>query len=273
MLDVAIVGSGPAALTAAMYVARAGLTVEVIEKNRMGGSLPDISHLTNYPGFDGGGDELANRMLAQIQNLGVYYDFGVCRSLKPFVIDSEEKFVRAIIIAPGTEPVHIDLPTTKPVYYSVPSEKDQFLSKKVLIIGGGNSAVSEALYLAKNVTKTLAIISHEKLKAEKRLIDELRTLKNVIIYEEMEPTIEFLDSFDGIFVIVGKKPATDFLPKEILDDEGYILTDDTHMTKIPGVFAAGDARAGTLKQPIAAAADGAIAAIGAIDFLNLGKHF
>ena len=273
MLDIAIIGSGPAALTAAMYVARAGLNVEIIEKNRMGGSLPDISHLTNFPGFDGEGEELANRMLTQLQGLGVYSDFGVCKSIKPFIIDDEEKFVRAIIVAPGTEPIHIDLPTIKPIFYSVPSEKEQYISKKVLIVGGGNSAVSEAIYLAKNVVKTLTIISHERLKAEKKLIDELRMLKNVIIYEEMEPTIEFLDSFDGIFVIVGKKPATDFLPKEMLDDEGYILTDDTHMTKIPGVFAAGDACAGTLKQPIAAAADGAIAAIGAIDFLSLGKHF
>ena len=273
MLDVAIIGSGPAALTAAMYVARAGLTVEIIEKNRMGGSLPDISHLSNFPGFDGEGGELAERMLMQVKNLGAYYDYGVCKSIKPFMIDGEEKFVRAIIVAPGTEPIHIDLPTAKPIFYSVPSEKDQFISKKVLIVGGSNSAVSEAIYLAKNVVKSLAIISDEKLKAERMLVNELRSLKNVVIYEEMEPTIEFLDSFDGIFVIVGKKPATDFLPREMLDDEGFILTDNTHMTKIPGVFAAGDACAGTLKQPIAAAADGAMAAIGAIDFLNLGKRF
>lgn len=273
MLDLAIIGSGPAGLTAAIYASRAGLAVEITEKNRMGGSLPDISHLTNFPGFDGEGGELANNILSQIQKLGVYTDFGVCKSIKPFIVDKEEKFTRSILLAVGTEPIHLELPTTKPVFYSVPSEKNQFISKKILIIGGGNSAVSEALYLAKNIAKTVTIITHERLKAEITQINELRTLKNVIVYEEMEPTIEFLDSFDGIFVMVGKKPATDFLPKEMLDEDGFIITDVNYMTKIPGVFASGDARSGTLKQPLTASADGAISAINIIDFLNLGKHF
>lgn len=273
MLDLAIIGSGPAALTAAMYASRAGLTVEIFEKNRMGGSLPDVSELTNFPGFEGSGQELANRMLTQNQKLGVYSEFGLCTSIKPFIIDKEEKFVRSVLIATGTEPIHLDLPTTKPVFYTVPSEAENFISKNVLIIGGGNTAVSEALYLAKTTVKSLSLISHTRIKAEKKLVDELRSLKHVTIYENTEPTIEFLNSFDGIFVLVGRKPTTSFLPEELLDEDGFIVTDKNYMTKIPGVFAAGDVRSGTLKQPLAAAADGAVAAINVSDFLTLGKHF
>ncbi|MBR3368583.1 NAD(P)/FAD-dependent oxidoreductase [Candidatus Saccharibacteria bacterium] len=273
MLDLAIIGSGPAALTAAIYASRAGLTVEVIEKNRMGGSLPDISYLANFPGFDGSGQDLANRLLGQIKNLGVYNDFGVCDSIKPFKIDGEEKFARSILVATGTEPIHLDLPIQKPVYYTVPSVNDNVISQNVLVIGGGNFAVSEALYLAKNTVKNLTLISHTNIKAEKRQIDELRSMKHVTIYENYEPTVDFLNAFDAIFVLVGKKPMTSFLPKELLDDDGFIITDTNYMTKIPGVFAAGDVRSGTLKQPLAAASDGAIAAINISDFLSLGKHY
>ncbi len=273
MLDLAIIGSGPAALTAAIYATRAGLSVEVIEKNRMGGSLPDISRLTNFPGFEGSGQDLANRLLAQIKNLGVYNDFGVCSSIKPFTVDGQEKFARAILIATGTEPIHLDLPTKKPVNYTVPSVNDNYLSKNVLVIGGGDFAISEALYLAKNTVKSLTIISHTNLKAEKRLVDELKSLRYVTIYENFEPTIEFLDSFDGIFVLVGKKPMSNFMPKELLDENGYIITDENYMTKIPGVFVAGDVRSGTLKQPLTAAADGATAAINISNFLSQGKHY
>lgn len=273
MLDLAIIGSGPAALTAAMYASRAGLTVEIFEKNRMGGSLPDISDLSNFPAFEGSGQELANRMLTQNQKLGVYSDFGTCTSIKPFMIDKEEIFVKSILVATGTEPIHLDLPTTKPVFYTVPSEAENYTSKNVLVIGGGNTAVSEALYLAKNTVKSLSLITHTRIKAEKRLVDELRSISHVTIYENTEPTIEFLNSFDGIFVLVGRKPATSFLPQELLDEDGFIATDENYMTKIPGVFAAGDARSGTLKQPLAAAADGAVAAINISDFLSLGKHY
>ena len=273
MLDLAIIGSGPAALTAAMYASRAGLSVEVIEKNRMGGSLPDISSLANFPGYEGSGQGLADRLISQVKNLGVYNDFGVCTSVKPFIVDNEEKFVRSILIATGTEPIHLDLPTEKPIYYTVPSVRDNFISKNVLVIGGEDYAVSEALYLAKNTVKSLTIISHTSLNAEKRAVDELKSLRHITIYENYEPTIEFLNSFDGIFVLVGKKPMSSFMPKELLDEHGYIVADENYMTKIPGVFVTGDVRSGSLKHPLAAAADGATAAIKIHNFLSLGNHY
>lgn len=268
MLDLAIIGSGPAALTAAIYASRAGLSVEITEKNRMGGALPDISHLGNFPGYDGNGQEFANRMMSQIQNLGVYTNFGTCTSVKPLVVDGEEKFTKAVLLATGSEPIHIELPTSKPISYCALCDAPLYYGKKVLVIGGGNSAVGEALFIAKNITKEVSLITHSELKAEKKLVDELRSLKHVKIYENSEPSAEFLNNFDGIFVLVGKKPATSFLPNDILDQDGYIVTDQDYMTRIPGVFAAGDVRATTCKQAVVAAADGAMAAIKIAEFLH-----
>lgn len=273
MIDLAIIGSGPAALTAAIYASRAGLTVQIYEKNRLGGALPDISHIANFPGYDGDGETLAKTLVSQVQNLGVYVDFGTCTSLKPLIIDDEEQFVKSVLIATGSEPVHLDLPTTKPVSYCALCDAPLYISKNVLVIGGGNSAVGEALYLAKNIAKTVTVVTHSLLKAEKKIADELRACKNVTIMENTEPTIDLLEQFDGIFVLIGKKPATQFLPQEMLDEDGFIITDVNYMTKVPGVFAAGDVRSGSLKQAITAASDGAMAAINISDFLSLGKHF
>lgn len=267
MLDLAIIGSGPAALTAALYAARAGLKTEVFEKNRFGGALPDISHLANFPGFDGEGKDLGEKLVAQAKSAGAKISYGTCTSLSPLIIDDEKIEAKAILIATGSAPRTLEVETTSPVSYCVLCDGTLYKEKNVCIVGGGNSAIGEAVHLAK-IAKSVTIISHSCLKAQPALIAELKSFENVKILEDTEPTSELLDSFDGVFVLIGKCPATSFVPKDLLDNSGFIKTDDNFMTKTPGIFAAGDVRSGSIKQAVTAAAEGASAALAIADFLT-----
>lgn len=267
MLDLAIIGSGPAALTAALYARRSGLSVEIFEATSFGGALQEISHLANFPGFDGTGKELSEKLIAQVKSAGAQFSYGTCTSVQPLVIDGEEKLARAVLIATGSIPKTLSLPTTKPVSYCVLCDGSLYAGKNVLVIGGGNSAIGEAASLAK-IAASVTVVSHSPLKAEESLILELKSHKNVKILESTEPTTLPLDSFDGIFVLIGKAPASDFMPASALDESGYIITDSDFQTRVPGVFAAGDVRASSLKQAIIAAGEGAAASVSIENFLK-----
>lgn len=267
MMDLTIIGSGPAALTAALYAARAGLKVEIFERSSFGGALTEISHIANFPGFDGEGKDLSEKLISQVKALGVKFSYGTCSSTSPLFIDDEKVETRAILIATGSEPIHLNVPTSAPVSYCALCDGDLYQGKNVLVIGGGNSAVGEAIHLAK-IAKSVTLLSHSALKAQPVSVNELRSLNNVKIIENTEPTTEFLNSFDGVFVLIGKRPASSFFPPNLLDESGYIKTDANFMTGQPGVFAAGDVRSGTVKQAITASADGAAAAIKIADFLK-----
>lgn len=267
MPDLAIIGSGPAALTAAIYARRAGLSVEIFEATSFGGALQEISHLANFPGFDGEGKELSEKLIAQAKSAGAKFTYGTCTSVSPLIIDGEEKLARAVLIATGSTPKTLALPTTKPISYCVLCDGALYAGKNVLVVGGGNSAVGEAISLA-NIASSVTVVSHSPLKAEESLILELKSKKNVKILESTEPTTLPLDSFDGIFVLVGKAPASSFMPTSALDENGYIITDKDFQTRVPGVFAAGDVRAGSLKQAIIAAGEGASASVSIENFLK-----
>lgn len=272
MLDLAIIGSGPAALTATIYAARAGLKVEVFEKAKIGGALIEIDRIENYPGFIGSGTELAKNLEEQAKLAGAKISYGECDKVSAsgenleLSIDGEPVSARAVLVATGSEPKPLELDTKTPISYCALCDAQLYQGKNIAVIGGGNSAIQEALYLSEIVNK-IVLYSHSGLKADAYLLDKIKARDNIEIHENSMPTKAELDAFDGIFVFIGKRPATTFLPAEVLNNEGYIETKN-YMTKLPGLFAAGDVRADSVKQAITAAADGAAAAIAITEFLK-----
>ncbi len=285
MLDLAIIGGGPAALSAAIYAARAGLKVQVFEKADFGGTLPEISRIENYPGFLGAGRKLADSMRSQAKQAGATLSYGECTSIQAvppqsnapatppatsaspvlqFVIDDEPLQARTILIATGSEPKKLPFSLQIPVSYCALCDGPLVKGKNVVVVGGANSAVQEALFLASLAAK-VTIITHSHLKADRELLDRLPHHTNITIIENTEPTPELLKQFDHCFVYIGKNPATKFLPSAILNESGYVRCGGQgrlpHQTSLEGVFAAGDVREDSIKQVVTAAGDGAAAAI------------
>lgn len=283
VLDVAILGAGPAGLSAGIYLARANYKCTIYSAGAIGGALQEISKISNYPGFMGTGPELANVMHEQAKLAGAKIEYGKCTEVRisenadsaRFIlkIDGEDVFARAVLVASGSEPKTLQFEPQKPVSYCALCDGDLTRGKDVVVVGGGNSAVQEAIYLAK-LAKKVTIISHSTLKAEKYLQKKAAEVGNIEIIKGTEPTVEILDQFDYIFVYIGKRPASsclDSLGEQILDQQGYIKTgagERGHETAQSGLFAAGDVRAGLIHQVVTAAGDGAVAAIEIIDFLK-----
>lgn len=282
ILDVAILGAGPAGLSASIYLARANYKCTVFSSGAIGGALQEISKISNYPGFVGSGPELAEVMKGQTEAAGASIKYGKCAEVRivegneaRFVlkIDDEDVYARAVLVASGSEPKTLEFEPHKPVSYCALCDGDLVRGKNIAVVGGGNSAAQEALYLA-NLARKVTIIAHSALKAEKYLQERAAKAGNIEIIEHTEPTTEVLDQFDQIFIYIGKRPASSYLEMmsgEILDDQGYVLTGGgqrKHETVQPGLFAAGDVRAGLIHQVVTAAGDGAIAAIEIIDYLK-----
>ncbi len=286
-LDLAIIGGGPAALSAAIYAARAGQKVTVFERAEIGGALPRIAKLDNYPGFQGSGRDLAKNMRTQAERAGAKIAYGECSGLSKtaetftLTIDGEPVQSRTVLVATGSEPrplaPELAQNLQKPVSYCALCDAELAKGKHVVVIGGGNSAFQESLLLAPLVDQ-LTLVSHSPFRADSCLITQLKSLQNVTLRENFEPTADFLNAFDHIFVFIGQRPSTTFLKNfpEILDSQGYILTsaqetstsNPDHSTSIPGLFAAGDVRANVLRQVVTAAADGASAAVEIAHFLQ-----
>lgn len=297
MLDLAIIGSGPAALSAALYVARAGKQVTVFERGEIGGELSRIDRIENYPGYSGSGRDLATAMRDQATQAGAKISYGECRKITrdkdgvfTLTIDDEKVQASTVLVASGSEPRRLRFKLKKPVSYCALCDGVLAKGQNVAVIGGGNSALQGALYLAPIVSH-LTLISHSPLKADTHLCKKVRSLDNIIIHEDLEPTAKLLDDFDYIFVFIGTRPATKWLKNlstekvvhkdnklfkfeiikdiHLFDSEGYLVTGgrkrSAHATEIPGLYAAGDVRAGVTKQVVTAAADGVEAALEIID--------
>ena len=242
VLDLAIIGSGPAALSAALYAARAGLHVSVFERANIGGALCEIAQISNYPGFTGPGRDLAATMRRQAEIAGVTITYGECTAIRPLkpsaasaapasddtsaqpaasansvpdaaparfelTIDGEPARARAVLLATGSEPRPLPFALATPVSYCALCDADLAKGQDIAVVGGGNSAVQESLGLAPLV-KSLTLITHSALKAEPHLITQLRALPNVTIREHLEPTPDLLNTFARVFVFIGKRPAT-----------------------------------------------------------------
>ena len=282
VLDLAIIGSGPAALSAALYAARAGLRVSVFERANIGGALCEIAQISNYPGFTGPGRDLAAAMRRQAESAGVTIAYGECTAIRPLkpaaasaaparfelTIDGEPVRARTVLLATGSEPRPLPFTLATPVSYCALCDADLAKGQDIAVVGGGNSAVQESLGLAPLV-KSLTLITHSALKAEPHLITQLRALPNVTVREHLEPTPDLLNTFARVFVFIGKRPATACVTDlaastpDFYDAAGYVRGGhgSAHQTAIPGLYVAGDLRSDALRQVVTAAADGAAAAV------------
>ena len=297
--DVVIIGGGPAGLTAAIYTARARLKTLIIEKAGCGGQMAITDLLENYPGFNGGinGFELATKLEAQARDFGAEIAYDEVLSIEDGeikkVITANGSFeTKTIIVAAGTKVKSMGIPGEEKfigrgVSFCAVCDAPFYKEKDVLVVGGGDSALQEALYLAKFAKNVAIIHRRDQFRAAKILQERLISHKNIsVMYDTVAEEI-FGDSaidyvrlsnvktgqkhdlkVNGIFVFIGLIPNTPRDSKLRLDEAGYIITDENMNTSLAGVFACGDIRKKKLRQVVTAASDGAQAAISAQHYIE-----
>lgn len=300
--DTLIIGGGPAGYTAALYATRAGLDTAVLERMSPGGQMALTDIIDNYPGFPEGVDgiTLGMNMQMQAERFGakcfyedvVEVDFSDS-AVKIVKTTTNTYSTRTVIIATGANPRELGLPneralTGKGVHYCAHCDGRFYKGKTVAVVGGGNSAVSDALYLSRVTDKVYVIHRRDTLRATRIYHEPLMKAENVECVWDSAVTEILSDGrvtgvkvrnlkngsereipFSGLFVSIGRKPATEFLDGALeLDDYGYIVADETTRTSVPGVFAVGDVRTKALRQVVTAVADGATAIHFAEEYLN-----
>ena len=288
--DFVIIGSGPAAMSAAIYAARDKKSPFVLERGNMGGLAATISKIENYPGFTGTGTELMQTMRSQAESFGTEFGYGEVTKLIPtkngldLEIDGDEHLLaRAVLVATGTERVRLGIPgeDLPGVSYCATCDGPLICGQNVLVIGGGNSAVQEAFYLLKFCDKATLLVRsrlrcddtlRERLEHEPRISVELGVVPTKIEQVDQELSVISEDgrtfSAHNIFIFIGQRPATTFLPAEVLAEDNSIITDKNYMTKIPGLFAAGDCRYESVHQVVTATGEGAAAAVAIRNYLK-----
>jgi thioredoxin reductase (NADPH) len=296
--DVIIIGGGPAGLTAAIYTTREGLDTLVIEKSAVGGQIGVSQHLDNFPGFDEGisGEEFADRLGRQATRFGteILQAQAVTdiRQDGQYVIvetgSGDEYTAKTVLIATGSHYRRLDVPGEEEligvrVHFCATCDGAFYTDKDVLVIGGGNSGFEEGVYLTKYAKHVTIVEFLPEVKASKILQqkvadrDDMTVITNHVVKEFRRTKENKLESVvvedratgetktwnpEGVFVFVGLSPNTGFLPQTIERDQwGFLKTDRTLMTSIPGVFAAGDVRSGSTKQVASAAGEGTTAAL------------
>ena len=299
--DTVILGGGPAGYTAALYTSRAGLDTLLIEKLSPGGQMALTDIIDNYPGFDTGVDgfTLGMKMQSGAERFGTKTAYGEVLSVelageaKRIVTDSGEYFARTVILATGANPRTLGLANEtefvgRGVHYCAHCDGRFYKGKTVMVVGGGNSAASDALYLSHLAEKVILVHRRDTLRATKIYHQPLMEAKNVEflwnstvtqLHAEARLTSVTVTNritgeaqeipLDGFFVSVGRVPVTELYKGQIdLDEYGYVVADETTKTNLPGVFVAGDVRTKALRQVITAASDGAVAAHYAEEYLN-----
>lgn len=299
--DVIIIGGGAAGYSAALYTARAGLDTLVIEKLSAGGQMALTDIIDNYPGFDEGidGFTLGTKMQAGAERFGAHTEYAdvisaeLTEDIKRIITDSSAFYAKAVIIATGANPRELGITDEQKflgrgVHYCAHCDGRFYKDKIVLVIGGGNSAVSDVLYLSHLAKKTILVHRRDSLRATKIYRDSLMRANNVeirwnnalteIIADKrvngatltnlLTGEKETLDC-DGIFISIGRNPASNIFATQLtLDASGYIVADETTKTNLEGVFAAGDIRTKALRQVVTAVSDGATAAHYAEEYLS-----
>ncbi len=299
--DVAIIGGGPAGLSAGVYTARARLKGLLIERGMVGGQIVNAEQVENYPGFADGisGFELAQAMHQQATKFGLETVMAEVVGIevnggRKVIKTSEGDFIaRAVIIASGTDRMKLGVPgeaefTGRGVSVCATCDAAFFKDRPVAVVGGGNAAINEALTLSKFASKVTVIHRRKELRAT-RIVQEkafatakieflLETVVEEIIGDDFVKGLKLRNvvtgkksvlDVAGVFVAVGLKPNTDYLKAILpLDDAGAVITNGNLETAVPGIFAAGDVRHDSIRQSIAAAGDGAIAAIRAEKFIS-----
>lgn len=297
--DIIIIGGGPAGLTSAIYTARALQKTLIIEERAIGGQMVLTTEIENYPGFPDGimGMELADLMQRQAKKFGAEIRYGSIKQIdvekKIIKTDSEEFSFRALIFAGGAEPAKIGLPkeeefTGKGVSYCATCDGAFFRDQKVAVIGGGNTALEEALFLTNFASRVYLIHRRDTYRGEKYLqekvfknekIERIMNSIPIEIFGENEVTglkiknvlenKEYVLDVSGLFIFIGYKPKTQIL-KEIveLNEQGYIKVDKYLRTSVPFIFACGDCIDKPYKQIASAVGDGCVAGMSAINYLE-----
>lgn len=299
--DTLIIGGGPAGYTAALYAQRAGLNTLLIEKMSVGGQMTLTGDIDNYPGFEQGidGFTLGMKMQQTAERFGAKTEYaeisGVdfLKDIKKVFTPQKEYLAKTVIIASGANPKPLNLPNEdlflgKGVHYCAHCDGRFYKDKTVIVVGGGNSAVADALYLSRLVKKVYLVHRRDTLRASKIYHDQILKTENIEILwdtkvQELLTDVRVIGAkllntktnaeqninCDAVFVSIGRSPATEFLNGAVQTDKnGYIVADESTKTNVKGVFAAGDVRTKTLRQVITAAADGAVAATAAEEYLN-----
>ena len=299
MTDIIIIGAGPAGLTAAVYALRAGKSVLLIEKGALGGQMTFSPKIENYPGFLAvSGNELADRMTEQALSLGAEIELGEVTAVetegdvKKVVTEDGVYEAKAVIVATGAKHRHLGLPGEEAligngISFCAVCDGDFYRDGSVLVVGGGNSAMQEALLLSEVCRQVTMVQNLAFLTGEQALMDQIAAKKNVrVIYESVADALlgdgefkglrirstatgETQDLFaDGLFVAIGLQPDTASVEGLLALENGYIKAGENCETGVPGVFTAGDCRTKAIRQVSTAAADGAVAALAAVKFLR-----
>ena len=291
MYDTIIIGAGPAGMTAALYAARSNLKVALIEGGLPGGQMNNTSDIENYPGYANiSGPELAEKMFEPLENLGVEHLYGFVEAVedhgdvKKVITDDEEFETRTVIVATGSKHRLLGVPgeeelNSRGVSYCAVCDGAFFRDQDLLVVGGGDSAVEEAIFLTRFAKSVTIIHRRDELRAQKVLQDRafanekinfiwdsvVKEIKGENRVESVEienvKTGQVTDqAFGGVFIYVGLDPVSDFVQElQIRDQAGWIVTDDHMKTSVAGVFAVGDVRQKDLRQVTTAVGDGAIA--------------
>ncbi len=297
--DMVILGGGPGGYTAALYAARAGRSVVVLERLSPGGQMALTSEIDNYPGFPEGVDgfELGMKFQEQAHRFGAETQYAEVRELDlaadPKVLKTSDGdfYARTVVIATGAGPRKLGLPneerlTGRGVHYCAHCDGMFYRGKTVVLVGGGNSAAAEAAHLARIAKKVILVHRRDTLRATKLYHEPLKKLPNlefrwnsavaelpgadrlsgVRIRNLISGEEELLEA-DALFVSIGRVPSTALVTGQLALENGYIVADESGRTSVPGVFAVGDVRTKALRQIITAASDGANAAHFAEEYL------
>ncbi|ASS71253.1 thioredoxin-disulfide reductase [Bacillus atrophaeus] len=291
--DVIIVGAGPAGMTAAVYTSRANLNTLLIERGIPGGQMANTQDVENYPGFDHIlGPDLSNKMFEHAKKFGAVYEYGDIKEiidegrLKKVVTTKKEYYAKSVIIATGADHKKLGVPGENElgglgVSYCAVCDGAFFKGRELVVVGGGDSAVEEAVYLTRFASKVTIIHRRDQLRAQKILQErafsnekigfiwnkEVTSINagngtvNTVTLKDTKTEEQSQFPANGVFIYVGTLPLNGaFKNLDITNEEGYVVTDEAMATKIPGIYAAGDICDKTLRQIVTATGDGSIAA-------------
>ncbi|MFS8630702.1 MAG: thioredoxin-disulfide reductase, partial [Bacillales bacterium] len=291
--DVIIIGAGPAGMTAAVYTSRANLSTLMLERGIPGGQMANTEEIENYPGFESIlGPELSTKMFEHAKKFGAEYAYGEVKEIidgeayKTVVVGDKQYKGRAVIIATGAEYKKLGVPGEaelggRGVSYCAVCDGAFFKGKNLVVVGGGDSAVEEGVYLPRFANKVTIVHRRDQLRAQKILQDRAfanekidfiwnHTVKQInekdgkvgsvtLVHTQTGEEREF--PCDGVFIYIGMLPLSKpFANLGITNENGYIVTNERMETKVPGIFAAGDVREKSLRQIVTATGDGSIAA-------------
>lgn len=302
MADIIIVGAGPAGLSAAIYARRAGMDTVVYEAESYGGQIINTPEIENYPAIAKiSGFDFADGLYKQAEALGAEIKFDKVTEIKPaeggFEVSTEysgTETCKAVVLAVGAKNRHMGIAreeelTGKGVSYCATCDGAFYKGKTVAVTGGGNTAVEDAIYLCGMAEKVYLVHRRNEFRAEETLVNAAKAIENLefvtpyvvkelkgepklssVVLENREDGSEKELTVDGLFVAIGQEPATASFKDLVTLSGGYIEAGEDCKTNVPGIFAAGDGRTKKVRQLTTACADGAVAALAAVDFIKLG---